>query len=64
MGVSTALARAARIGLGTLWAVLALAALSEPSAAQVEAKPPAGDAAMIDKGRDLFANYGCGSCHT
>jgi mono/diheme cytochrome c family protein len=36
-----------------------------PSAAQDKAAPaPADPAARIAQGRDLFANYGCGGCHS
>ena len=45
--------------------------MSGPSGAQDNGKPAAapppaaGDAAAkIAKGRDLFANFGCGSCHS
>ncbi len=52
--------------LGTL---LALAASSAPSAAQDGAKPAAappaaGAADKIAKGREIFANFACGSCHS
>jgi mono/diheme cytochrome c family protein len=49
--------------------VVAFATFSGPSAAQ-DAKPTTAaavagvDAAKIAKGRDIFANYGCGGCHT
>ena len=67
--------KAARLGLGALGVVFALATTSQPSAAQDGAKPAAvaaapataavGDLqAKIAKGKDLFANYGCGSCHS
>ncbi len=58
--------RASRLGLGALAAVAAFAAMSQPSVAQGDAKPAAaGDAAAkIEKGRTVFANYGCGSCHS
>jgi mono/diheme cytochrome c family protein len=28
------------------------------------AAKPAGDPAALDKGRDIFTNYGCASCHS
>ncbi len=60
------IAAAARLGFATLAVAGALAAMSQASAAQGDARPPAaGDAAAkLEKGRDLFANYGCGSCHS
>ena len=65
-------ARAARLGLASLGAAVALAAMGQPSAAQDGGKPagpppPAGaaDAAgKVEKGRELFADYGCGGCHS
>ena len=60
----------AKLGLATLAIGLALAATSGPSAAQDGAKPAAappaagGDAAQLAKGRQLFSDYGCGSCHS
>ena len=57
--------RVARLGLAALGATLALAATSQPSGAQPAAAPAADDAAAkIAKGRELFANFGCGSCHS
>ena len=61
---------AAWIGLATL--ALAFAAASQPSAAQdgkpAAAAPPAAgagaDAAQVQKGRGLFADFACGSCHS
>ena len=55
---------AARLGLATLAVAGAVAALSQTSAAQGDTKPPGDVAAKLEKGRDLFANYGCGSCHS
>jgi mono/diheme cytochrome c family protein len=55
--------------LAALGAVAALATFSTASQAQ-DAKPAATaavasvDAAKIAKGKDVFANYGCGGCHT
>ncbi len=58
--------RVARLGLAALGATLALAATSQPSGAQPAAAPAAdaAAAAKIAKGRELFANFGCGSCHS
>jgi mono/diheme cytochrome c family protein len=59
--------KAAGLGIATLGAVVAFAASGGPSAAQ-EGKPagapPAGAAAKLDKGKIVFANYGCGGCHS
>lgn len=70
-------AATARIGFAAFGAALAIAALGGTSSAQDKAKaaaaaaalpatgaPAASDPAQIDKGRDLFTNYGCGNCHT
>ncbi len=59
-------AGAARLGFVMAGAAVVLCALSQPSAAQDGAKPAAaGDAAAkLAKGKDVFANYGCGSCHS
>ena len=60
----------AKLGLATLGVALALAATSRPSGAQpapaTTAAPAAAadDAAKLAKGKDVFANYGCGSCHS
>jgi mono/diheme cytochrome c family protein len=59
-----------RFGFGALGAVVALAAISGPSLAQVGAKAAgavpaaAGDAAKLDKGRGIFSDYGCSNCHS
>jgi mono/diheme cytochrome c family protein len=59
---------AVRLGLASLGVAVAFAAMSQSTAAQPAATPPpaAGDAAAakIAKGREVFANYGCGSCHS
>ena len=58
-----------RLGLATFGIIVALAAMSQPSVAQDGGKPastppaPGDAAAKIAKGRTLFADYGCGSCH-
>ena len=68
----------AKFGFGALAVALALAAaggvsLAQPKAGQgnllpsggaAEATDPAAANAMVDKGRDLFSNYGCANCHT
>jgi mono/diheme cytochrome c family protein len=66
MVLSGARTGSVRFGLGTLGVVVALAAVSGPSVAQVGDKPAAaGDAAgKIEKGRQLFSDFGCASCHT
>ncbi len=63
-------ASVSRLGLAALGAAIAFAAMNGPSVAQ-DAQPAATaaavstvDAAKMAKGRDVFANYGCGSCHT
>ena len=66
MSVITA-ARSARLGLATFSVAMALAATGQPAAAQDGAKPAAApaadDAVKLAKGKDIFANYGCGGCH-
>lgn len=61
-------AKAAGLGLAVMGLAMALAAISQPSAAQPAAvsapAAPAADAAKLAKGKDIFTNYGCGSCHT
>jgi mono/diheme cytochrome c family protein len=55
--------------LAALGAAVAFAAMNGPSVAQ-DAKPTTAaavasiDAAEMAKGRDVFANYGCGGCHS
>lgn len=70
---SRALAVTVKLGLGALGIAVAIAATSgasmaqpgaKPAASPAPAPPAAGGAALIDKGRDIFTNYGCGSCHT
>ena len=66
---SRALAVTAKSGLRALGVAFALAAMGSASFAQPGGKPaatpaPLSDAARIEKGRDIFTNYGCGSCHT
>ena len=62
-------ASVSRLGLAALGAAIAFAAMNGSSAAQDA--PPATtaaavasvDAAKMAKGKDVFANYGCDSCH-
>lgn len=62
---SRSFAVTAKLGLGALGIAAAMAATSGVSIAQPKpAAPAAGEAAQLDKGRDLFTNYGCGSCHS
>ena len=60
------LAGAARLGLATLGVAAALTATGQPSAAQDGGKPAAAPdaAAKLATGREMFANYSCGGCHT
>jgi len=59
--------RAARIGLVAA-ALAATATLAGRLPAQQPAAAPAAadklDAARIQRGRDLFSNWGCGACHS
>jgi mono/diheme cytochrome c family protein len=64
----------ARYGFGALGVALALAAMggasiAQPKASQGNLPPtaasdPAAANATLDKGRDIFSNYGCANCHT
>lgn len=63
-------AKVSRLGFAAAAAAIAFAAVSGPSNAQ-DSKPAATtaavagvDAAKLAKGRDVFANYGCGGCHS
>jgi mono/diheme cytochrome c family protein len=56
--------RTAKWCLAAAGVAVALAAMSQPSAAQDGTKPAGDDAAKMAKGKDLFANYGCGGCHS
>lgn len=63
------LAGMARLGLATVGAAAALAFVSGPSLAQAPAAAPAAPAAdpataKIEKGRQVFTDFGCGSCHS
>lgn len=71
MASSNSRAEVANLGLAVLGVAVALAVTGGSSFAQVAAKPaaapPAGaaaDAAKIEKGRGIFADYGCASCHS
>ena len=62
-------ATVSRLGFAALGAVVAFAAFSAPSQAEDAAPASAAavasvDAAKLAKGKDIFANYGCGGCHT
>ncbi len=54
---------AARLALLISGMAVALAAMSQASSAQ-DAKPAAPDAEKVAKGKIVFSNYGCGSCHS
>lgn len=59
------LSESARLGLAALAVAVCFAAMNKPSAAQDSGKPAAGDAAAkVEKGKALFADYACGSCHS
>jgi mono/diheme cytochrome c family protein len=76
--VSRAFVQAARFGLAGVGIAAGLAALggvslaqdaAKDSAAQAAAAPPAtaaptAAAAVIDKGRQIFTDYGCAQCHS
>ena len=53
---------AARLALVMSGVAVALVAMGRPSSAQ-DAGKPAPDAEKVAKGKIVFANYGCGSCH-
>ncbi len=57
------MAGSVRLGLAMLTAAIAVAAMGQPSAAQVDAKP-ADAAGKVEKGRTLFADFACGNCHS
>jgi mono/diheme cytochrome c family protein len=62
-------ASVSRLGFAALGVAVAFAAFGGPTQAQ-DAKPAATaavasvDAAKVAKGKDVFANYGCGGCHS
>ncbi len=56
-------------GLASVGAAVALAAMGGASLAQDAAKPAAAppaaaDASALDKGRQIFTDYGCSNCHS
>lgn len=60
---------AARLGLATVAAAASVAFVSGPSLAQAPAAAPAAPAAdpataKVEKGRQVFTDFGCGSCHS
>ncbi len=57
-------AGSARLGLATLAVAVCFAAMSQPTAAQDSGKPAADAAGKIEKGKELFADFACGSCHS
>ena len=65
-------ARVARIGIVTVGLAAGCAAIGQPVAGQgggqgaksAVAPVAGGDAARIQKGRDSFNNFSCGSCHS
>ena len=61
MVLSSALAGVSRCVLGAVGVAVVLAAVSGPSVAQVD---PQAAAAKLDKGRQLFTDMGCASCHS
>jgi mono/diheme cytochrome c family protein len=67
----SALAGPARLRLAPLWIAAGLMAMAQPCAAQVAGRPAAAPApaggevhAKVEQGRRVFANSGCGVCHT
>jgi mono/diheme cytochrome c family protein len=56
------------LGLATVGVAATLALVSGPSFAQAQAGAPAPAAdpaaAKIEKGRQVFTDFGCGSCHS
>jgi mono/diheme cytochrome c family protein len=72
--VSRGSAGIAKSAIGVLGIALAAAAVAgvsvaqtqpaAPAAAPAPTAAPAAPASDLDKGRDIFANYGCGNCHT
>jgi mono/diheme cytochrome c family protein len=71
---SRAFAKAARMGLAAVGLIAGLAALGGSSLAQSAANqnaanapaaaPAAPGAVNLDKGRQLFTDYGCANCHS
>jgi mono/diheme cytochrome c family protein len=64
------LSKVAGRAIAILGAAVALAAAGQPSAAQDSGKPAQAAAgatsapAKLDKGKQLFNDFGCGSCHS
>jgi mono/diheme cytochrome c family protein len=66
------LAGRVKFGLGVLGIVAALGVAAGPSMAQQGGVRPAaapgdagkGDAAKLDKGKQIFTDYSCGNCHS
>jgi mono/diheme cytochrome c family protein len=50
----------AALGIAALVAGAGGVSMAQPQSAGT----PAGDAAALDKGRDIFTNSGCASCHS
>lgn len=63
----SALGGTAKVGLAALAVAAALVAIGGPALAQAGGQPAAAAdpaAAKIEKGRQVFADFGCGSCHS
>ena len=76
---SRAFAGFVKLGLAAMGVAVGLVAMGGTSLAQdadkaaaakaaaalpITGPPPATDPAALDKGRQLFTDYGCGNCHT
>lgn len=61
--LSRAFVQAARLGLAGAGVAAGLAVLGGVSFAQ-DAPKPAADSAALDKGRQIFTDYGCAQCHS
>jgi len=62
---SPALSATVKSGLAALGIAALVAGVGGVSMAQPQsAAKPGGDDAALDKGRDIFTNYGCASCHS
>ncbi|HWW66217.1 MAG TPA: cytochrome c [Sphingomonadaceae bacterium] len=63
-----AVAKTAKLGLSALGIALASTAFGAPAAAPAgtgaKAAPAKADDASLAKGRELFNNWSCGSCHS
>ena len=60
---SRAFVGAAKLGLATVGVAFGLVVMGGVSLAEDPGKAAA-DAAGLDKGRQIFTDYGCASCHT